>query len=95
MTPTDPDAYVGLPTMFMPKYDEIHISCCFTWDIKRVKQIASEWNMFGRVYLGGPAFNDKGEDFIGGRYLKSGITITSRGCPTVVLSVSSPKEKVS
>jgi len=81
MTPTDPDAYVGLPTMFMPCYDEIHISCVFTWDIPKVRQLTKEWCQYAPVFEGGPAFDDKGENFESGRYLKSGVTITSRGCP--------------
>ena len=81
MTPMDQDSYVGLPTMFMPKYDEIHISVTFTWDIQNAENLANEWAMYGKVKIGGPAFNDKGDKFISGLYLKKGVTITSRGCP--------------
>jgi hypothetical protein len=86
MTPTDSDAYVGLPLMFMPKYDEIHISCCFTWDIPKAKELENEWREVGVCKIGGPALTNLSVDsysdrFYGGRYLKKGITITSRGCP--------------
>ncbi len=30
MCPTDQDAYFGEPELYMPKYDEIHISVTFT-----------------------------------------------------------------
>lgn len=81
MTPTDPDAYVGLPLMMMPDYDEIHISCCFTWDILQAQLLRKEWGNYGQVKIGGPAYNDSGNYFESGKYLKRGVTITSRGCP--------------
>ena len=63
MTPTDRDAYVGLPDLFTPKYDEVHISCAFTWDIPKVKQLIKEWCRYGQVFEGGPAFGDQGGYF--------------------------------
>ena len=65
----------------MPKYDEIHISCAFTWDIEYAKYLAKEWANYGEVKIGGPALNDKGGNFVSGKYLKVGVVITSRGCP--------------
>ncbi|HEA68551.1 MAG TPA: hypothetical protein ENI07_17260 [Desulfobacterales bacterium] len=32
------------------------------------------------VRIGGPAYDDKGDEFVSGRFLKEGVTITSRGC---------------
>ena len=48
MTPTDQDAYYSYPELFMPKYDEVHISCTFTWDIEKSKELAYQW---GRVAI--------------------------------------------
>lgn len=83
MTPVDPDAYVGLPTLFsMSGYDEVHISVAFTWDIERANRLKREWEPYcGKVLIGGPALGDPGGDFYPGKYLKHGAVITSRGCP--------------
>jgi len=82
MTPDDPDAYVGLPNMFMPQYDEVHVSVTFTWDIAQGEQLARQWKPYcGRVKIGGPALGDPGNEFMPGVYVKKGVVITSRGCP--------------
>jgi len=81
MTPTDEDAFVGEPPLGCPVYDEVHISVCFTWDIGVAHYLARQWGSYGRIKLGGPAFGHSNGDFIPGRYLKQGVTITSRGCP--------------
>ena len=82
MCPVDQDAYFGLPQLFMPRYDEIHISVTFTWDIPKAYQLVKEWNNYGRVKVGGVALDGESKKpFIPGIYLKKGITITSRGCP--------------
>lgn len=81
MTPTGKDAYVGLPDLYMPKYNLIHISVTFTWDLLRAKNLAKEWSLYGKVVVGGPALGDVGVDFKPGMYLKEGVVITSRGCP--------------
>jgi len=81
MTPTDQDAYVGLPDLFTPQYDEVHISVTFTWDIPKVGQLKREWRKHGAVKIGGCAYNDRGDTFQSGMYLKKGVVITSRGCP--------------
>ena len=31
--------------------------------------------------MGGPALGTRGEEFVGGKYIREGYTITSRGCP--------------
>jgi len=81
VTPTDNDCYVGSPTMFAKEYDQVHISCTFTWDIPKAKQLQQEWQQyFDDVRIGGPAFDDPGADFTG-LYTRPGVTITSRGCP--------------
>lgn len=81
MTPTDENAFVGEPPLGCPKYDEIHLSVCFTWDIDNSHYLAAQWRFYGKIRLGGPALSNSTGDFIPGRYLKNGVTITSRGCP--------------
>ena len=84
MSPTDDDAYFGLPPLNCPKYDEIHISVTFTWDTKRALFLSRNWGDYSRVRIGGPGWQSllsgPGE-FTPGIYLKKGIVITSRGCP--------------
>jgi len=81
MTPTNPDAYIGMPPGLLDiKYDEVHISCTFSRDID-VGMLARNWEKHGTVRIGGPAFGDPGGEFVPGRYIKEGVTITSRGCP--------------
>lgn len=82
MSPTDKDCYFDFPDMFTPKYDEVHISCTFTWDKKRANELAYAWQDFGKVRIGGVAIDGESDQpFVAGMYLKKGITITSRGCP--------------
>jgi len=81
MTPIDKDVYIGEPDMFTPKYDEIHISVVFTWDISEAERLAVLWQDYGGVKIGGPAFNNIGGEFTSGMYMKKGCVITSRGCP--------------
>ena len=81
-TPTDELAYVdrgpGLP---IPEADEVHISVSFTWDLPRAEQLKKLWKSVAPVKIGGPATGQRGEEFIPGKYLRPGYTITSRGCP--------------
>jgi len=82
MSPTDLDCYFSVPPCFIPKYDEIHISVVFTWDITYAEFLKKQWEQVcSIVKIGGPAFNDSGGEFTPGLYTKQGITITSRGCP--------------
>jgi len=82
MTPNDPDSYLSTPGLFTPKYDKVYISCAFTWDINLAYVLQREWETTGAsVKVGGPAFGDKGDNFVAGMFLKKGVTITSRGCP--------------
>jgi len=83
-TPVDEWAFVGFPPFFRPGTENtpVHISVTFTWHRKRAQQLAESWGMYYRnVMVGGPAYDDPGGEFIPGRYLKQGCTITSRGCP--------------
>ena len=81
MTPTDENAFVGEPPLGCPQYDEVHISVCFTWDIDASHYLAAQWRPYGKIKLGGPALGKLNGDFVPGRYIKEGVTITSRGCP--------------
>ena len=83
MCPTDNHVYFDEPDMFTPKYDEVHISCTFTWDIDKAHNLVKSWKQHCKnVYLGGVAIDGESyQPFQAGMYLKKGITITSRGCP--------------
>ena len=80
-TPDDGMVRIGFPDLFPPDFNEVHISVTFTHDIPRAEKMAEAWRSVAPVKLGGPALNDKGNDFIPGQYLKTGYVITSRGCP--------------
>jgi len=81
-TPTDDRAFIGNPPMFWPEADEVHVSVTFSWDRAEGERLAEAWTATGLpVKLGGPAYGEPGGEFVPGRYLKPGYTITSRGCP--------------
>lgn len=80
-TPVDSMAWVGYPTLFTPKADEVHISVAFTWDLLLAEKLARAWEPYGRVRIGGPATGMRGEAFVPRMYLRPGYVITSRGCP--------------
>ena len=83
-TPTDDLVAIGEPGLFQPEVERVHISCLFTWQIKRCKQLIESWatQYSCPIILDGPAFNDSCDDdfFKSGMYVKSGITFTTRGC---------------
>lgn len=81
MTPIDEHCYIGEPPLWTAQYDEIHISVAFTWDLQKVNHLAQNWMAYGKVKVGGPAYDDPGNGFEPGVYLRKGVTITSRGCP--------------
>ena len=81
-TPVDPLAFVGDPPLFRPPADEVHVSCVFTWDKPEAERLRAAWaGYYPVVRVGGPAYDDRGGDFTPGRYVKPGVTFTSRGCP--------------
>ena len=80
-TPDDYHAYYGLPPWFATDYDEVHISVLFDWDKRNADILAENWRSVAPVKMGGPAYGDRGGDFIPGQYVKKGYVITSRGCP--------------
>lgn len=82
MIPNDAYAFVGDPPLWRPEADEVHVSVAFTWDIEEGKRLQGAWaQYYPTVKLGGPAI-DNGDlgHFEPGRYIKHGVTITSRGC---------------
>jgi len=83
-TPDDKMVAIGMPPLaeFIPKHDEVHVSCIFTWDKQSCEELAYQWESRTNkpVKLGGPAFGSKAEDFQQGMYLKQNIIFTSRGC---------------
>lgn len=82
-TPDDAFVAIGEPGLFRPEANEVHVSATFTWDISRARHLRDAWAEFYPVAkLGGPAIDgEPSGEFIPGRYLKRGITITTRGCP--------------
>ena len=82
LCPIDQNVYFDSPDMFTPKYEEVHISCTFTWDRKRAEDLASDWGkVCNNVKIGGVAIDGESDQpFQSGMYLKTGVTITSRGC---------------
>ncbi len=80
-TPRDPLAFVGDPPLFRPEADAVHVSCAFTWDRNEAERLAAAWSQYyPEVALGGPAFDDPGNGFEPGCYVKRGVVFTSRGC---------------
>lgn len=80
-TPDDALVFLGDPPLERPEADEVHVSCVFTWDKPAAERLQQAWAQYYPVVkLGGPAYDDPGDGFTPGMYLKSNITITSRGC---------------
>lgn len=80
-TPRDDYAFVGFPPMIRPEADEVHVSCLFTWDIPSANYLQEAWGQYYPILrLGGPAYDSPSNDFEPGRYIKEGVTFTSRGC---------------
>lgn len=84
MTPTDAYAFIGDPPLWRPKADEVHVSVAFTWDIGEGYRLRDAWaHYYDVVRIGGPAIEecDRVGEFVPGRYVRHGITFTTRGCP--------------
>jgi hypothetical protein len=80
-TPNDEMCFFGAPPWFIQNIDEVHISVTFTWDMEKAEWLGKQWEQIAPVKYGGPAFGQPSGEFIVGRYLRQGYTITSRGCP--------------
>jgi hypothetical protein len=81
-TPDDELAFIGSPPSKLSiKRATVLVSVTFTWDKDEGKRLAKEWGKYYvDVQLGGPAFGDYAGEFIPGRFVRKGITFTSRGC---------------
>lgn len=94
MTPTDPLAFIGPPTLdaLAMDIDEVHISVTFSWDLEKAEELYEAWQILGvPVEVGGPAFDDRMGDFTPGMYVKKGSVFTSRGCSKDCWFCSVPK----
>lgn len=84
MSPTDDMAFFDVPPFleFLPEFDEIHISCTFTWDKEKAEFLYDQWKQITDkpVRIGGPAYNSPCNSFTAGMYVKKGVVFTSRGC---------------
>jgi hypothetical protein len=80
-TPTDDLAFFGMPPLFRPPEQPVRISVVFTWDIPDALRLKKAWSAhYSDVQVGGPAFDAAGGQFVAERFIKKGVTITSRGC---------------
>jgi len=80
-TPIDEGVRVGQPPGMLDAADEVHVSVAFSWDIPMAEWLCAQWESVAPVQIGGPAVGTAGGDFVAGKYLRAGYTITSRGCP--------------
>jgi len=84
-TPTDDMAFYTKPPLFVRDWKSselVLVSATFTWDIDKAYALARDWSLhFDNIQVGGPAFGDPGGEFVPGRFIKEGVTFTSRGCP--------------
>lgn len=99
-TPVDDLSFVGLPPALsdrfslLPRSLPVFISVVFTWHRAIAERIAASWSQhFDTVFVGGPAYDDAGDEFTPGLFLKAGCTITSRGCPKNCGWCSVPKRE--
>jgi hypothetical protein len=92
-SPNDELCFFNEPGLFPVECDEVHVSVAFTYDIQKAERLANAWRKIAPVKIGGPAYNEKGGDFVPGRYLKDGYVITSRGCPNNCWFCSVPKRE--
>ena len=81
MTPEDENVRINVMPTFFDQADEVHISVNFTWDLPVAERLYNQWRFVAPISMGGPALMSRGDDFVSGLYVKSGFTITSRGCP--------------
>src|SRR5215472_2489882 len=79
-TPDDDLARFGPPDLF-DEADEVHVSVTFSQDVAIAEWLAEQWRHVAPTKIGGVAYGDASLEFIPGRYIRPGYTITSRGCP--------------
>lgn len=90
-TPDDENVRFKPPGLF-DEADEVHISVTFTADKKIAERLAEDWSRRAPTKIGGVAYGDSSLEFIPGRYIKPGYTITSRGCPRKCWFCAVPKK---
>ena len=80
-TPDDQMVFIGDPPLFRPPAQAVKVSVTFSWDVAEGLRLQKAWaDYYSDVLVGGPAFGDPGGEFTPGRFIKEGVTITSRGC---------------
>jgi hypothetical protein len=79
-TPSDDLVRFGPPDL-LDEADEVHVSVTFKDDKPKAERLAEQWRHVASTKVGGVAYGDRSLEFIPGRYIKPGYTITSRGCP--------------
>jgi hypothetical protein len=92
-TPIDENVIINrFPNLF-DKPDKVYISVSFTWDIPLSEKLYKAWSFVTHTEIGGPAFNQIGNEFTPGLFLKKGYLITSRGCNNNCWFCSVPKRE--
>lgn len=92
-TPDDENVRFREPGLF-DEADEVHVSVTFTWDKQKAEDLALLWSAVTKnIKIGGPAYDDHGDEFEPGMYIKHGYTMTSRGCPNNCWFCSVPKRE--
>lgn len=84
-TPRDELAFAGYPPLLRPdpaEVEAVHVSVTFTWDLKTAARLRDAWaDHYPNVLMGGPALGQMtAAAFVPGRYVKDGVTFTTRGC---------------
>lgn len=85
-TPVDDLAFVGDPPLGIdlehPPRTHVRVSVTFTWDREEGLRLQRSWGrFFSDTRINGPAFGNPGGGFTPGMFVKSGVVVTSRGCP--------------
>ncbi len=81
VTPDDDSVYFTGPPLWELDDREVMVSCSFTYDRPLAESLAKQWESQGYdVSVGGPAYGDAGGEFVPGRFVRQGYTMTSRGC---------------
>lgn len=81
-SPNDDLSFFGPPPSPLFREKVVRVSVLFTWDIPKGQELHELWSECSDdCQIGGPAFGDPGGEFIPGRFIRTGVTITSRGCP--------------
>lgn len=78
---TPEHAVCRYPVIWDDMKGHAEMSVVFTYDRPKAEDMAEAWRDWGwTVNIGGPAYDDQGDEFIVGKYTKQGVTITHRGC---------------